>query len=60
MASSAPIAKTQKVHVPPIHLTSNAKFCPKNPVRNVSGKKIVAMTVSYFMTLFNLFETVER
>ncbi len=29
-----------------------AKFCPKNPVLNVSGKKTVAMTAGCFETSF--------
>jgi hypothetical protein len=37
-----------------------AKFCPKNPVRKLSGRKIVAIIVSCFMTTLRRLETVER
>ena len=40
--------------------TSEAKFCPKNPVRKVKGKKTVAMMVSCFITTLSRFDTVER
>ena len=40
--------------------TSHAKFCPKKPVRKVSGRKIVAMIVSCFITSFWRLACVER
>ena len=40
--------------------TIQAKFWPKNPVRNDSGRKMVAMTVSCFMTTLSRFDTVDR
>ena len=44
--TSEPIPSTRKVGSPPSRLTIQPKFWPKNPVRNESGRKIVAMTVS--------------
>ncbi len=41
-------------------LTMKAKFMPKNPVMNDSGRKIVAITVSCFITSFCRFEIVDR
>jgi hypothetical protein len=40
--------------------TSHRKFCPKNPVTKVNGRKMVAMTVSCFMTALRRLETLER
>jgi hypothetical protein len=36
------------------------KFCPKNPVSQLRGRKTVAMIVSCFITELRRFETVER
>ena len=33
-------------------MTIQPKFCPKKPVMNVSGRKIVAMIVSCFVVSF--------
>ncbi len=41
-------------------LTSKPKFWPKKPVSQLSGRKMVAMIVSCFMTLFSRLETVDR
>ncbi len=57
---STPTARTQKAHVDPIHRTSKAKFWPKKPVRKLSGRKMVAMIVSCFITTLSRFDTVER
>ena len=40
--------------------TSQPKFWPKKPVSEVRGRKIVATTVSCFMTALSRLETVER
>ena len=40
--------------------TIQPKFWPKKPVIQLSGRKMVAITVSCFMTLLSRFETVER
>ena len=40
--------------------TRRAKFCPKNPVRKLSGRKMVAMIVNCFITEFRRLDTVER
>ncbi len=41
-------------------LVRNVKFWPKKPVRNVSGRKIVAITVSCLLTSPCRLATVER
>ena len=38
-----------------IRFIIQARFCPKNPVRKLSGRKMVAMMVSCFMTTFKRF-----
>jgi drug/metabolite transporter (DMT)-like permease len=58
--SSPPIPKTRKTQNELMCFTSQPKFWPKNPVTNVSGRKIVAMIVSCFMTTFRRLETFER
>jgi hypothetical protein len=58
--SSPPIPKTRKTQSESMWFTSQPKFWPKKPVRKVSGRKIVAMTVSCFMTTFRRLETFER
>jgi len=40
--------------------TIQPKFCPKKPVSQASGRKMVAMIVSCFITLLRRLETVER
>ena len=40
--------------------TIQPKFWPKKPVMNVSGRKMVAMIVSCFITVLSRLETVER
>ena len=40
--------------------TSKPKFWPKKPVSQLSGRKIVAITVSCFITAFSRFDTVDR
>ena len=57
---STATASTQKLHVDPIQRTRKAKFWPKNPVRKLRGKKMVAMMVSCFITTFRRFDTVDR
>ena len=49
--------KAEKLVIRPI---IQPKFCPKNPVKKLSGKKTVAMMVSCFMTTFSRFDTVDR
>ena len=44
----------------PMWRTIQPKFWPKKPVMKVSGRKIVAMIVSCFITTLSRFETVER
>ena len=41
-----PMPRPQKAHAGPMWLISQLKFIPKNPVRTVSGRKIVATIVS--------------
>jgi hypothetical protein len=41
-------------------VTIQSKFWPKKPLMNVSGRKIMAMIVSYFITALSRLETVER
>jgi hypothetical protein len=55
-----PMPKTRKTQSESMRLTSQPKFWPKNPVTKVSGRKIVAMIVSCFMTTFRRLETCER
>ena len=59
-ARSSPMPSSQNVQpgrmiVP----TSSVKFWPKNPVRNVSGRKNVATQPSCFMVRFILLPTVD-
>ena len=51
---------TQNAQAEPMLLTSQAKFCPKKPVRKVSGRKIVAMIASCFITTLSRLDTVDR
>ena len=59
-SSSVPMPmKTNVSHVP-MWRTIQPKFWPKKPVSYASGRKIVAMIVSCFITAFSRFDTVER
>jgi hypothetical protein len=58
--SSVPTPTPKKVSQRPTWPTSQPKFCPKKPVSQLSGRKIVAITASCFITTFSRFETVER
>ena len=56
-----PTPRTQNVHaVLMSSVTMKPKFWPKKPVMNDSGRKIVAITVSCFITSFWRLLTVER
>jgi hypothetical protein len=59
-ASSEPMPNARKAGRPPSLTTSQPKFWPKNPVRKVSGRKTVAMTVSCFITSLSRFDTIDR
>src|SRR5947209_14912793 len=52
VASMLPSPMPQNAHAEPMCLTRKPKFCPKKPVMKASGRKIVAITVSCFMTSF--------
>ena len=49
-----------KAGQPAMLRTSQPKFWPKKPVMKVSGRKIVAITASCFITTLSRLETVER
>ena len=50
----------QNCHSGPPGMCGSVTFIPYMPVSTVSGRKIVEISVSTFMTLFNWFETAER
>ena len=58
--SSVPSPSSTKVSQLPMCLTIQPKFWPKEPVAQVSGRKIVAITASCLINELSRFETVER
>ncbi len=59
-ATSVPMPRIRKAGRLPRRPTSQAKFWPKNPVRNDSGRNTVAMMVSCFITSLSRLDTIDR
>ncbi len=54
-----PIPRARKAPREPSRTTIQAKFWPKNPVRNDSGRNTVAMMVSCFITSLSRLDTID-